>query len=82
MIRKFGLDHGKASEIAGGLIPTVLSKFIHKTNDPTDKSFDLQSILTNLTGGAGLNDILGKNGTNNGNKEEGGIVDKIKGMFN
>ena len=82
LVRKFGLDHGKASSIAGSLIPMVLGKFIHKTNDPNDKSFDLQTIISNLTGGAGLNDIMGKLGGNSDNNQEGGMMDKIKGMFN
>lgn len=86
LIHKFGLDHGQASSIAGSLIPMVLSKFVHKTNDPNDKSFDLSNIVTQLTGGAGLGDILGKftggsgNSPNNSN-DEGGIMGKIKGMF-
>jgi len=80
LMNKFGLDHGKASQIAGSLIPMVLQKFVHKTNDPNDKSFDLQSIITHLTGGVGLQDIMGKfTGGNSG--EEGGIMGKIKGMF-
>ncbi len=76
------MDHGKAGQIAGSLIPMVLKKFVHKTNDPNDKSFDLSSIITSLTGGAGLQDILGKK-TGSGNDDgEGGIMGKIKGMFN
>jgi hypothetical protein len=60
LMNKFGLDHGKASSIAGSLIPTVLQKFIHKTNDPNDNSFDLKNVLGNLTGGGGIGGILGK----------------------
>ena len=51
LMQKFGLDQGKASQIAGTLIPVVLKKFVHKTNDPNDNSFDLTSILGSLTGG-------------------------------
>jgi hypothetical protein len=87
LIHKFGLNQGQASSIAGSLIPMVLSKFVHKTNDPNDKSFDLSNIVTQLTGGAGLGDILGKftgggNSANNNNSDEGGLMGKIKGMFN
>lgn len=82
LINKFGLDHGNASQIASSLIPTVLQKFIHKTNDPNDNSFDLKSVIGGLTGGAGMGDILSKFGGNSGNSNDnGGVMDKIKGMF-
>ncbi len=55
--------------------------FVHKTNDPNDKSFDFQSIIKSLTGGARLQDILGKKPAE-GNDDEGGLLGKIKGMFN
>ncbi|HEX8277200.1 MAG TPA: hypothetical protein VF540_00840, partial [Segetibacter sp.] len=66
LMQKFGLDHGKASGIATSLIPIVLQKLVHKTNDPNDKSFDLGGILGNLTGGS----------------SGGGMLGKITGMFN
>lgn len=78
LINKFGLDHGKASQIATGLIPTVLQKFVHKTNDPNDNSFELKSVIGSLTGGQGTSDILSKFG---GNDNEGGAMGKIKGML-
>jgi hypothetical protein len=58
LIQKYSLDQGKATQIAGAVIPSVMQKFVHKTNDENDKSFDLQDIIANLTGGAGLSDIL------------------------
>jgi len=61
LIQKFGLDQGKASMIASSIIPVVMQKFVHKTNDTNDKGFDLQDIIGTLTGGAGLGDIV-KNG--------------------
>ena len=81
LTKKFGLDQGKASQIASSLIPMVLKKFIHKTNDPNDNSFDLKSILGNLTGGADLGDLV-KNLGGGDNKEGGGILDKVKVFFN
>lgn len=82
LIQKFGLNHGAASGIAGSLIPVVLQKLVHKTNDPNDSSFNLQGIIGSLTGGAGLQDILGKfTGGGNSNNDSGGIMDKIKGML-
>jgi hypothetical protein len=66
--------------IASAIIPIVMQKFVHKTNDPNDKGFDLQDIIGNLTGGAGLGDIM-KN-TGGENDKDGGILGSIKGMFN
>lgn len=81
LTKKFGLDQGKAGQIASTLIPIVLQKFVHKTNDPNDKSFDLQDVLGKLGGGAGIGkDILGKLGGSN-NEEGGGLMGKVKGLF-
>lgn len=82
LVQKFGLDHGKAGQIASALIPIVLSKFIKKTNDPNDGSFDLSSILGSLTGGGNISDILGKLTGGGDDKSGGGLMDKVKGMFN
>lgn len=54
LMQKFGLDQSKAGGIAASLIPAVLEKFVNKTNDPNDKSFDLQDIISNVSGGGGL----------------------------
>ncbi len=79
LVHKFGLDHGKASGIAASLIPMLLQKFVHKTNDANDNSFDLQSIIGHLTGGVGLQDVAGGGANKN---DGGGIMGQIKGMFN
>lgn len=83
-MHKFGLDHGAASGIAASLIPTVLQKLVHKTNDPNDSSFSLGSILGSLTGGGGVGSILNNlgGGSNSGSQDDGGVLGKIKGMFN
>ncbi len=86
LMDKFGLDKGAASGIAGNLIPQVLQKLVHKTNDPNDKSFDIQGILGQLTngqqGGSGF-DLQGLIGqfTGGGNAGGAGIMDKVKGLF-
>jgi uncharacterized protein YidB (DUF937 family) len=80
LIQKFGLDQGKASMIASAIIPIVMQKFVHKTNDANDKGFDLQDIIKNLTGGVGVGDII-KN-THEEDRNESSILGKIKGMFN
>ena len=82
LVNKLGLDHGKAGQIASSLIPVVMAKFVHKTNDPNDKSFNLQGILRGLTGGT-MGNVLGKlTGDNDSKNEGGGILDKVKGLFN
>ena len=53
---KLTTNHGIAPDQAGGiannLIPSVLSNLISKTNDPSNSSFDIGSIISSLTGGA------------------------------
>lgn len=51
LMEKFGLDEGQAGNIAKQLIPVVMDKFINKTNDPNDSSFDLNSIVGSLSSG-------------------------------
>jgi hypothetical protein len=50
LMKKFGLDKGAANGIVAMLIPVVMSKLVHKTNDPNDKSFGFDDILGSLTG--------------------------------
>jgi len=53
---KLTINHGIAPAQAGGiannLIPSVLSNLISKTNDPSNSSFDIGSIIGSLTRGA------------------------------
>lgn len=83
LMQKFGLDQGKALGIASTLLPGLLKRFVQKTNDPGDNSFDLQSIIGGLTGGgSGVGGDLLKNitgGTNSNN--DGGLLGKVKGLF-
>jgi hypothetical protein len=48
-----GIAGDQASSIAGSLIPGVLSNLISRTNNPSDKGFDINSIIGSLTGGGG-----------------------------
>lgn len=75
---KFGVSPQAAEQIAGSLLPTVLSKFVNKTNDPNDNDFDLQDIVKNV-GGGNIGDILGKFG---GSSSGGGLGDTLGKMFN
>lgn len=92
LMGKFGLGEGAASGIAASLIPTVLEKLVHKTNDPNDSSFNIQSIVGSLVGGGqqqaggggGLNiqSILSQfTGGGNAGGAGGGILDTLKGLM-
>lgn len=61
---KFGISGTQAQSIAAAIIPMVMAKFIHKTNDPNDQSFNFQNIIGAFTGGGGggLSGLLGKFG--------------------
>jgi hypothetical protein len=56
-MNKFNFNQGQASQVAGGLLPGVLSNLVSRTNDPSNSSFDLNGIMSALTGGktAGVN---------------------------
>jgi hypothetical protein len=88
LMQKFGLNNAQAGGIASSLIPAVLGKLVHKTNDPNDKSFDLSSILSHFGGsGFDVSSVLSKFGLGGGNqntqesKEGGGIMDSLKNML-
>jgi len=51
LMSKFGLDSQSAGNIAGSLIPGVLSNLVSKTNDPNDSSFSIQNIFNSFSGG-------------------------------
>lgn len=56
---KFGISAEQANGIVQSLIPKVMSAFVSKTNDPNDKSFDLKDIIGSLSGGKGVDDLMG-----------------------
>ncbi len=80
LTKKFGLDQGKASQIAGSLIPVVMKKFASRTNDPSDNHFDLTKMITGFTGGDSSKGPVNNNfGQDQGSGE--GLLDKVKGLF-
>lgn len=84
-----GINLQSAKGIAAAVIPGIISKFIQKTNDPNDRSFDVQDILSNISGSDGkfqASDLTnmfnkGKTGAGNAGDEQGGLGDKLKGLF-
>ncbi len=87
LIQKFGLEQGAASNVAGELLPNVLQNLVHKTNDPNDSSFNIQDIISKVSGGAGGFDIGSLlSGFTGGDHQQqqnngGGMLDSIKGLF-
>jgi hypothetical protein len=83
LMDKFGLDSNQAGGIASNLLPSILNKFVSKTNDPNDNSFDLGDIMQKLSGGTSgmdLQNIISKFQT--GSASGGGLMDTVKGLFN
>lgn len=59
LAKKLGISPAAAGGIVSQLIPIVLSQLSRKTNDPNDKSIDLQSIAKALTSKGGAGGLLG-----------------------
>lgn len=87
----FGINAETAKSIGASIIPAILGKLANKTNDPNDSSFNIQDVLGKLAGGSDgkfdLTDVMGMftGGNQNeaqGGQTEGGMLDKLKGLFN
>ncbi|MFY7965159.1 MAG: DUF937 domain-containing protein [Chitinophagaceae bacterium] len=86
LMSKFGINQSQAANVASGLLPNVLQNLVHKTNDPNDSSFNIQGIVSSLTGGSGgfdVGDLLNQFSGNNNQQQNngGGIMDSLKGLF-
>lgn len=51
LTKKFGIDSNAAGSIVSSLLPVVMNKFVSKTNDPKDASFDMNGIMSAVGGG-------------------------------
>lgn len=81
LMQKFGLNSSQAGNVASSIIPSVLGKLVHKTNDPNDKSFDLSSILSGFGGGNfDVGHMLNQFGLGS-SSESSNISDSLKNMF-
>lgn len=64
---KFGISTSAAQSMTSSLLPTVMSQFVNKTNNPNDSSFELGSMMQTFTGNNNfdvsgmLNQITGGN---------------------
>ncbi|WP_234734096.1 DUF937 domain-containing protein [Tellurirhabdus bombi] len=52
--QRFGISTQQAMSIAAAIVPIVLSKLVHKSNDPQDSSVSTGDIMGNLTGKQGV----------------------------
>lgn len=90
-----GINAETAKKLAATVIPVIIGKLTQKTADPNDSSFNIKDVLGSLAGGSDgkfdVSDVIGMfNGSgqapaanqNGENPAEGGILDKLKGMFN
>lgn len=48
---KQGLDAANAQQVAAKVVPQAMNEMAAKTADPNDKSFNIQDIFNNLSGG-------------------------------
>ncbi len=51
LMQKFGINNSAASGIVASVLPSVLGKLIHRTNDPNDSSIDMNGMMGSLLGG-------------------------------
>ena len=88
LMNKFNLGTSQANNLSGHLIPNVLGKLIHKSNDPNDSAFSLEKLLASITGGrsnevtsqsGGLGGLL-KQFNGRGQSNGDGLLDMIKTM--
>jgi len=86
LMSKFGLDQSAASGVASNLIPQVLQNLVHQTNDPNNSNFNIESIVSQFSGGqnaGGLESIISQF-TGGGTTEKAGgagILDTLKGLM-
>lgn len=64
---KYNMQGAQANNVAGSLIPDVLSNLINKSNDPANNGFSLEGLLNSITGGQTTQVIQEQqNGSNSG----------------
>ncbi len=82
-----GINMETAKNIAASVIPSIVGKFVNKTNDPNDSSFNIQDVIAKVSGPDGkldLSDVtrmFTEKTDVNGDGKDDGIIDKLKGLF-
>lgn len=82
-----GINMETAKNIAASVIPAIVGKLVNKTNDPNDSSFNIQDVITKVSGPDGKFDIsdvtrmFTEKTDVNGDGKDDGLMDKFKGLF-
>jgi len=58
LVKKLGIDSGSATSIVNRIIPPIINKVRGKVNDPNDKEFDIQNLMSSFGKGGGLTDSV------------------------
>jgi hypothetical protein len=83
-----GINMDTAKGIAASVIPLVVGKLVNKTNDPNDDSFNIQDLISRVSGPDGKFDVsdvtrmFTEKTDVNGDGKDDGMIDKLKGLFN
>lgn len=93
LMSKYNLGSSQANSVSSSLIPNIINGLVHKTNDPNNSTFSLDSLLNSITGGkvaevtsqaapaggGGLSDLLGGLAGGSGGSGLMDIVSKLAG---
>jgi hypothetical protein len=82
LVQNFGLSEAQADSIASSVVPTVLSKFVYKANDPNDNSCNVSLILAHLGGSNfDVSSLLNNFGLAGNGSTNRSITNAFKNMF-
>lgn len=82
-----GINLESAKSIAASVMPGIMDKFVKKTNDPNDSSFNIQDVLGKISGEDGkfelsdLTRLYNEKTDVNGDGKDDSLIDKVKGLF-
>ena len=88
LMSKYNMGSSQANNVSSSLVPEIINGLVHKTNDPNNNAFSLDSLLNSITGGkaaevasqaapasgGGLSDLLG---SLSGGSGGGGLMDIV-----
>ena len=90
---KYNMGTTQANNVAGSLIPGVMSNLISKSNDPANNGFSLEGLLNSITGGKtaevvqqqqnsgnsvfNFQDLIGRFSGSDGQSGGGGLMDIV-----
>ena len=77
---KYNVSPQEAKIMASNLLPTVINQLVTKTNNPSDPSFDLSSMMQTFTGSSNF-DVAGMLSRLTGGQSSGGIGGILGKLF-